>query len=105
MYIVDFHHVDFDRNPGDDEFALNIHTLQDHSKLSLSFIPEQNQWFKLFHEGHEEPATYYKVVKTCKVITSTSSIEPNHFEIFVLKYDSEAQFNDEIYSALVTLIG
>jgi len=102
MYIVNFHHVDFDRNPGDDEFALTIDALQDYLDVSLNFIPEQNQLFKLFHEG--EPA-YYKVVKTCKVITSVSSSQPNHFDIFVLKYDSEAQFKGEIYSALDALIG
>lgn len=100
MYFVDFHSVNFDTTPGDDEFALTVDAIQDYLDVSLNFIPEQNQWFKLFHEG--EPA-YYKVVKTCKVVNCGE--KPNHFEIFVLKYDSEAQFNEEIYSTLDTLIG
>ena len=102
MYIVDFHHVDFDRNPGDDEFALNIHTLQDHSKLSLSFIPEQNQWFKLFHDKEDDNHAYYKVVKVLQVLHHDN--KSNHFEVFVLKYGTDAMFNDEMYSTLNTII-
>ena len=102
MFFVDFHCLDINRNSGDDEFALTIDTIQDYLGCSLSFIPEQNQWFKLFHDKEDDNHAYYKVVKVLQVLHYDN--KSNHFDAFVLKYDTDANFNDEMYSALNTII-
>jgi hypothetical protein len=68
----------------------------------LSFIPEQNQWFKLFHDKEDDNHAYYKVVKVLQVLHHDN--KSNHFEVFVLKYGTDAMFNDEMYSTLNTII-